>query len=76
MEKYEALITRFMILVGFVVAIIALYNYKNQELAAIKSNIEISSAKGIDPIAVRCAYAQERDMVCVAYAASKGSSVK
>ena len=47
---------------------ITFYNY--QELQAMKSNIESAIVKGIDPVAVRCAYASERDVVCVAYAAT------
>jgi hypothetical protein len=36
-------------------------------------NIETAISKGIDPMAVRCSYATERDFVCVAYAASNGN---
>jgi hypothetical protein len=34
-------------------------------------NIENGIVKGIDPVAVRCAYANSNDNVCVAYAAAK-----
>jgi hypothetical protein len=37
---------------------------------------ESAIVKGIDPVAVRCAYASERDVVCVAYAASHQPAVK
>lgn len=43
------------------------YYYDNQN-RAIKSNIESAIVKGIDPIAVRCAYSSERDNICLAYA--------
>lgn len=45
--------------------------YQYNELQVIKSNVESAISKGIDPIAVRCAYANERDVVCVAYGANK-----
>lgn len=46
------------------------YNY--QELQAMKSNIESAIVKGIDPIAVKCAYtATNASAICVAYAATK-----
>ncbi len=39
---------------------------------AMKSNIESAIVKGIDPVAVRCAYtSNSNDSICVAYAASK-----
>lgn len=38
---------------------------------SIKSNIESAIVKGIDPIAVRCAYGSSSDIVCITYAARK-----
>jgi low affinity Fe/Cu permease len=39
---------------------------------AMKSNIESAIVKGIDPVAVRCAYSSNTaDAICVAYAATK-----
>jgi len=54
-------------LIGFITMIGAMTFYKYNELQAIKSNIESAIVKGIDPVAVRCAYANEKDVVCVAY---------
>ena len=48
---------------------IAYYNVQKDRLMS--QNIENGIVKGIDPVAVRCAYAQSSDNVCVAYAASK-----
>jgi len=45
--------------------------YKTQESAMMSRNIENGIVKGIDPVAVRCAYANPSDNVCVAYAVSK-----
>ena len=45
--------------------------YKYNELKSVERNVESAIVKGIDPVAVRCAYAGERDVVCVAYAASQ-----
>ena len=44
------------------------YHYKTQ---AMQSNIESAIVKGIDPLAVRCAY-EHGDNVCIAYAISHG----
>jgi hypothetical protein len=47
---------------------ITYYNIKRDE--AMKSNIESAIVKGIDPLAVKCAYGHS-DSVCVVYAANK-----
>lgn len=44
--------------------------YNIQRDAAMKSNIESAIVKGIDPIAVKCAYGHA-DNVCVVYAATR-----
>lgn len=58
------------VLIGVMTLIGSVTFYQYNELNAMKSNIESAIVKGIDPIAVRCAYASERDVVCVAYAAN------
>jgi len=45
------------------------YNYARDQ--AMKSNIESAIAKGIDPIAVRCAYVGVQDTICTVYATTK-----
>jgi hypothetical protein len=50
--------------------------YKYSELKSVERNVESAIVKGIDPVAVRCAYANERDVVCVAYAASSNPTPK
>ena len=50
------------------IASITYYNIKRDE--ALKSSIESAIAKGIDPMAVRCAYGAS-DSVCLVYSATK-----
>lgn len=59
------------ILIGVIALISSITFYSYSQLQAMRTNIENAIVKGIDPIAVRCAYANEKDVVCVAYAASK-----
>jgi hypothetical protein len=47
--------------------------YEHHKTEAMKSNIESAIVKGIDPIAVRCAY-ERSDNVCIAYAISHGKA--
>lgn len=63
-----ALIVAGMISVLSIVFGIAYYNIQRD--AAMKSNIESAIVKGIDPIAVKCAYGYA-DNVCVVYAATR-----
>ena len=58
------------VLLGLVTLIGSITFYKYNELQAIRSNIESAIVKGIDPIAVRCAYSNGRDVVCAAYGAT------
>lgn len=45
--------------------------YNTQQTSLLSRNIENGIVKGVDPVAVRCAYAPQNDNICVAYAASK-----
>ena len=40
---------------------------------SIERNIESAIVKGIDPLAVRCAYAKRDDTICIVYASSHNS---
>jgi len=52
-----------------VVASVTVYNLEENKLKS--QNIEQSITKGIDPLSVRCSYANSNDLLCIAYAASK-----
>ena len=54
-------------IVSIVIAV-TYYNVKRDE--AMKSNIESAIVKGIDPIAVKCAYGHA-DTVCALYVSNK-----
>ena len=56
------------IVVVTLISSVTYYNIKKDE--AIKSSVESAIVKGIDPMAVRCAYGA-KDNVCIVYAASK-----
>jgi hypothetical protein len=55
--------------ISFIIAFTYLQTF-SEENRLKSANIESAISKGIDPMAVRCAYAGERDVVCVAYSAS------
>lgn len=58
------------IVIAFITMILSVTYYNYSELKSIEKNVESAIVKGIDPLAVRCAYAKGSDVVCVAYAAS------
>lgn len=55
-------------------AIICITYYSLQKDLAMKSNIESAIVKGIDPVAVRCAYGSS-DTLCIVYASTHNKEV-
>lgn len=64
------------VLIAVVACISSVTFYSYSELKSVERNVESAIVKGIDPIAVRCAYASERDIVCVTYAAAHNPAPK
>jgi hypothetical protein len=54
-------------------AIIGASVYNINDRMLMSKNIDNAIAKGVDPLSVRCAFADGRDMICVAYGASHGN---
>jgi preprotein translocase subunit SecY len=59
-----------LVLLAFIFAIVY---YKSMDRRLMAANIEAAIAKNIDPLAVRCSYANGDDNICVAYAISNKS---
>lgn len=64
------------VLIAIVTLVGSVTFYKYSELKSVERNVESAIVKGIDPVAVRCAYAGERDVVCVAYGSSHNPTPK
>jgi hypothetical protein len=62
-------------IVGAVIVIIAAltsYNIiEDKRIVALSQSIESATARGIDPVAVRCAYASTNDTICIVYESKK-----
>lgn len=56
--------------VVFVSAIVASGIYHVNDRILMSKNIDSAITKGMDPLSVRCAFAQDDDTICIAYAAS------
>ena len=62
------------IVCGTIIAIsmilgITVFNLEENKLKS--KNMEQAISKGLDPLSVRCSYADSRDLLCVAYASSR-----
>lgn len=77
MERNDSLAFIIGTVLVVVTAIICVTYYNLKKDEAMKSNIESAIVKGIDPLAVRCAY-ESASSTCVVYAAthSKDSQTK
>lgn len=56
------------VLISLIVSV-AYYNINDRILMS--KNIDVAIAKGMDPLSVRCSYANNGDTTCVAYAAAQ-----
>lgn len=68
--KSDYIATLIAITICAMAGIFASVYHNGRELDAMKFNIESAIVKGIDPIAVKCAYGKA-DSVCIVYAANK-----
>ncbi len=71
MRELALFISISVVLVSCIISLAWYYVHKD---ASMKTNIDNAIAKGIDPIAVRCAYKSESDIVCSVYAATHGNT--
>lgn len=57
--------------IGFVsivtVVTLALYNHSVKQDELFARNMETAIGKGVDPIAVKCAYGEARNEMCITY---------
>lgn len=53
-------------------AILGVVVYNVNDRILMSKNIDNAIAKGVDPLSVRCSFADGKDMICVAYGASHG----
>jgi hypothetical protein len=70
-ETVSLIVSVALIVISIVIGV-TYYNVNDRKLMS--GNIDSAIAKGIDPISVRCSFAISGDTICVAHAASMGSS--
>ena len=65
--KYETIAFIIAMMLGFISVVLSVTYYHIKKDEAIKSSVESAIVKGIDPIAVKCAYGGD-SWVCMQYA--------
>ena len=68
--KSDYIATLIALTISIMAGISAAVYHQGRELDAMKFNIESAIVKGIDPIAVKCAYGKA-DSVCIVYASNR-----
>lgn len=58
------------VVISITIAVTAITQLKSQLMA---KDVQSALEKGVNPIAVRCAYASENDRICLVYAATRSS---
>jgi hypothetical protein len=69
LEGMSFIVSIALVIISIVIGV-TYYNVNDRKLMS--ANIDSAIAKGIDPISVRCSFAQSGDTICVAHAASMG----
>ena len=69
--KHEYIVTVIALTVVIISAFISYNTLEDKRLASLEKSIETSSSRGINPVAVRCAYASSNDNICIVYAAKQ-----
>ncbi len=68
-KELAAFVSIAVVLVSCIISVAWYHIHKD---ASMKVNIDNAIAKGIDPVAVRCAYMSSSDIICSVYAATHG----
>lgn len=69
-----AIISSIVIITVAAIAAVAYSSQTRHQLMA--KDIQTALDKGVNPIVIRCAYADEGDRICLVYAASRGTGEK
>lgn len=66
--KLENLTTIIAICLVAISALISYNTLEQRRTESLQKSIELATQRGIDPVAVRCAYADKNDTICIVYA--------
>lgn len=67
-KEFKQIVVSVTIIIVSIILGLTIYAINDRMLMS--KNIDNAIAKGVDALSIRCSYADSRDMICVAYAAS------
>jgi hypothetical protein len=75
-EKPDSLLITLVICVTIVLlSMVASNQYNNiNDRNLMSKNIDTAISKGVDPLSVRCSFADSKDIICVAYASTASTT--
>lgn len=74
--NYQYISTVIAVTLVIISGFVAYNNYNEKQLASLEKSLENATSRGINPLAVRCAYASSTDNICIVYAAKQAITVK
>ena len=69
--KHEYIVTVIAVTLVLIAGFVSYINLEDKRLASLEKSLETASARGINPVAVRCAFASSNDNICIVYAAKQ-----
>jgi hypothetical protein len=69
--KHEIICSIIALVIIFVSGFVSYNILEDKRITSLEKSIETAAARGIDPVAVRCAYAGTNDTICIVYANKK-----
>jgi len=69
--KHEVICSIIALVIIFVSGFVSYNIIEDKRITSLEKSIETAVARGIDPVAVRCAYAETNDTICIVYANKK-----
>jgi len=69
--KHEYIVTVIALTVVIISAFVSYNTLEDKRLTSLEKSLETASSRGINPVAVRCAYASSNDNICIVYAAKQ-----
>ena len=69
--KQEHMVCIIAVTLVIISAFVSFNTLEDKRLTSLEKSLETASARGINPVAVRCAYASSNDNICIVYAAKQ-----
>ena len=69
--KHEYIVTVIALTLVIIAGFVSYNMLEDKRLSSLEKSLESASSRGINPVAVRCAFAPSNDNICIVYAAKQ-----